>query len=322
MSNADLAEEQFDLVIRAVRSAAEGVVVLDLVRPDGGELPAWQPGAHIDLVLTHELTRQYSLCGSPADRTSLQVGVLRAADSRGGSAYVHEQLAVGDRVEVRGPRNHFPLLPSPLYLFIAGGIGITPLIPMIAEAEAAGADWRLCYGGRSRSTMAFLSELQTYGDRVTVMPDDEPERALPRHLGELLSTPLADTLVYCCGPEPLLAAAEAACASWPAGSLHLERFTPKPVETGTAEEFEVVLDRSGMTIRVAADESIFSAAERAGVSVLGSCREGICGTCETVVLEGDVDHRDSVLSASEQAANESMMICVSRARGQRLVIDL
>ncbi len=315
-------EHDVDLLIREVRLDADGVVVLTLVDPAGHSVPEWQPGAHVDLVLTADLVRQYSLCGSPEDRSQLQVGVLRAADSRGGSAYIHEHLKAGSTLSVRGPRNHFPLLPSPRYLFIAGGIGITPLLPMIRQAEAAGAQWHLYYGGRSRSSMAFLPELEAYDDRVTVLPDDEPGRAMPLHLESILGSPQAETLVYCCGPEPLLAAAEKACESWPSGVLHLERFTPKTVADAPTVEFTVVLERSGITITVGTDDTIFSAAERAGVSVLGSCREGICGTCETVVLEGEVDHRDSVLSASEQATNESMMICVSRARGPRLVIDL
>ena len=251
------------------------------------------------------------------------MGVLRAEDSRGGSALIHDSLRVGSTVRVRGPRNHFPLVASPRYLFIAGGIGVTPLLPMIEEAAAVGAEWQLVYGGRSRASMAFLPALEAYGDRVVLLPRDEVDRSLSQRIDELLGSPQADTLVYCCGPEALLAAVEAACAAWPDGALHLERFHAKAAEEGRVDTaFELVLARSGQTITVPADTSIFHAVEGAGIPVLGSCHEGVCGTCETVVLEGEVDHRDVVLSDSEKASNETMMVCVSRCLGDRLVVDL
>jgi ferredoxin-NADP reductase len=314
-------EHEGDLVVEAVDVLAEDVVALTLADPDGACLPPWTPGAHVDLILTPDLVRQYSLCGLPSDDRRIRVAVLREPDSRGGSAHVHDRLTVGSRVRVRGPRNHFPLVGSPRYVFIAGGIGITPLLPMLAEASAVGADWRLVYLGRSRKTMAFLDELADYGDRVTVAPKDEGGRL---DLATALGTPSADTLIYCCGPERLLAEAEQQCsAGWPAGALHLERFAAKPSEdVADNQAFELVLARTGLTIEVPADRSVFDAAQDAGVSVLGSCHEGICGTCEQVVLEGEVDHRDSVLSAQEQASNETMMICVSRCRSGRLVLDL
>ncbi|HET9777977.1 MAG TPA: ferredoxin reductase, partial [Propionibacteriaceae bacterium] len=166
-------EHETDLVVREARAVADDVVVLTLADPRGAELPPWTPGAHIDLILSADLTRQYSLCSSPSKPDVWQVGVLRAPDSRGGSERVHAALTSGSLVRVRGPRNHFPLVASPRYLFIAGGIGITPILPMIAEAEAAGADWHLHYGGRERASMAFLDELASYGDRVRVVPQDE-----------------------------------------------------------------------------------------------------------------------------------------------------
>ncbi len=238
---------------------------------------------------------------------------------------MHEQLAVGVTVRVRGPRNHFPLVASPRYLFVAGGIGITPMLPMIAEAEASGAQWSLVYGGRSRASMAFLSELAAYGDKVQVVARDEAGVGLRDRLPELLGEPRADTLVYCCGPESLLAAVESRCADgWPAGALHLERFAAKEFEAPAEgeREFELVLASTGVTLTVPKDRSVFNVVQDAGISVLGSCHEGICGTCEAIVLEGEVDHRDSVLNESEQAANDAMMICVSRCRSDRLVLDL
>ena len=310
------------LTVTAADKVADNVVVLTLAHPDGAELPAWQPGAHIDIVIDDDMIRQYSLAGDPADRMSYRVGVLLEPESRGGSKYLHEQVGVGSTLTIRGPRNHFEFDPSPEYLFIAGGIGITPMLPMIAKAEAEGADWQLVYGGRSRSAMAFLAELDTYGEHVMLLPHDEVERSLSKQIGTLLGSPQERTLVYCCGPDALLDSVEAACASWPHGALHLERFHAQEIDTSNDVPFEVVLDRSGITITVPAGRSIFNACEDAGVAVMGSCHEGTCGTCETVIIEGEADHRDSVLNADEKAANETMMVCVSRAKGDRLVIDL
>ncbi|XVU29316.1 PDR/VanB family oxidoreductase [Actinoplanes sp. CA-054009] len=302
-----------DLVVRDARPVADGVVALELAREDGGELPGWTPGAHIDLDLGGGLTRQYSLCGRAGDTRSWRVAVLRAPDSRGGSERVH-QLAAGSRVRALGPRNHFPVATSPRYLFLAGGIGITPLLPMIDQVSAAGAEWELHYGGRSLASMAFVGELARFGDRVHLVPSG------PLDLPVILGTPRPGTLVYACGPEPMLDAVERHCSAWPPGSLRLERFTGVAASGGSA--FEVVLHRSGRTIPVAADKSIFETVRAAGVSVLGSCLEGTCGTCETEVIDGEVDHRDSVLDEDERAANDVMMICVSRCKGSRLTLDL
>lgn len=308
-----------ELVVERRDLAAEGVLALTLRHPLGEELPAWEPGAHIDVVLGPDLERQYSLCGDPADRHSWRVAVLREPDGRGGSAHVHGQLEAGGKVRVRGPRNHFALQPSPRYRFVAGGIGITPILPMLAEAEASGAEWTLLYGGRTRNSMAFVEELSPYGDKVRIAPQDE---AGLLDLAAELGTPQPGTLVYCCGPGPLLDAVEERCAQWPKGSLHVERFQPKVQETGADTEFEVVLERSGRTLTVPADVSVLDTVRSAGVEVLFSCAEGTCGTCETDVLEGTPDHRDSVLTDEERETGETMLICVSRCRGKRLVLDL
>jgi ferredoxin-NADP reductase len=314
-------ERETDLTIEHRQDAAEGVVALTLADPSGAELPEWSPGAHIDLVLSPELTRQYSLCSSTRDRRSYRIGVLRDPTSRGGSEHVHEQLQEGGTVRVRGPRNHFPFIDSPEYLFIAGGIGITPILPMIASAEAVGADWKLVYGGRNRESMAFLDELAGYGDRVTVHPQDEAGH-LP--LATILAEPRDDVQIYSCGPGPLLDALESASAHWPAGSLHTERFTAKdiPASAGALDSFEVVCQRSGITLKIGADQSILDAADHAGIKVLSSCRAGVCGTCDVDVLEGQPDHRDSVLSAAEKAENEFMLVCISRSLSPRLVLDM
>lgn len=302
------------------------VVALTLRAADHAPLPSWTPGAHIDVVLPNGSVRQYSLCGDPQDRDTWRVAVLREPNGRGGSAYVHDELHEGETLRVRGPRNHFALEPTARYLFLAGGIGITPILPMLRAASAAGSTWVLYYGGRTRESMAFVDELDSYGERVQLWPQDE-RGLLP--VKELLTTPDDGTLVYCCGPSPLLAVVEQHCVSWPRGALHVERFTAsahavdEAIDRGEAEQaFEVQLARTGMTVSVPPGVSILAAIEAAGVSVLSSCREGTCGTCETDVLEGTPDHRDCVLDAAERAAGDVMMICVSRARSTRLVLDL
>jgi cytochrome P450/ferredoxin-NADP reductase len=306
--------------VEAKDVVAEGVVALTLREAGGQALPPWAPGAHIDLVLPDAPTRQYSLCGDPADRHRWRVGILRDAGGSGGSLFVHDQLQVGDEVRLRGPRNHFRLVDSPRYLFIAGGIGITPILAMIQSVEDAGREWHLVYGGRQRASMAFLDELAAYGGRVSVRPQEESGLL---DLDAILGTPTADTLVYCCGPEPLLAAVEQRCASWPHGALHIERFTPKPLGAPVrSDAFEVELRRSELTLTVPPERSILSVVEAVGVGVLSSCSEGTCGTCEVRVLAGVPDHRDSVLDDDEQQAGECMMICVSRSRTARLVLDL
>ena len=315
-------EHVSDLVVAERTSVADGVVRLVLEHPEGAELPAWTPGAHVDLLLGADLTRQYSLCGTPGERTRWQLGILLDESGRGGSRFVHERLAPGSPVAVRGPRNHFPLVASERYVFVAGGIGITPVLPMIEEAESSGADWTLFYGGRRRSSMAFVDELAAHGDRVHLWPEDE-KGVLP--LDDILGTPVDGALVYCCGPEGLLSAVEARCASWPAGSLHIERFAAKPQDAaaaGAATGFDVVCQRSGITVTVPPEKSIIDALDENGVTVLSSCLEGVCGTCETRVLEGVPDHRDSLLSEDEKESNEYMMICVSRSLSDRLVLDV
>ncbi|WP_327319218.1 PDR/VanB family oxidoreductase [Streptomyces sp. NBC_01235] len=305
-----------ELIVGQRELAADGVLALTLRHPLGEPLPAWQPGAHVDVVLGPGLERQYSLCGDPGDRYAWRIAVLREPDGRGGSAYVHEQLGQGDKVRVRGPRNHFALRAAARYRFIAGGIGITPVLPMLAAAEAAGAEWTLLYGGRSRQSMAFTGELARYGDRVTVAPQDETGLL---DLGSVLDALPEGTLVYCCGPGPLLDAVEERC---PSGALHVERFQAKEQPVGEDGEFEVELAQSGRTLTVAPGVSVLDTVRAAGVEVLFSCTEGTCGTCETDVLEGTPEHRDSVLTELEREAGETMMICVSRCRGKRLVLDL
>ena len=290
--------------ISSRRTVADDVVELELSGPD---LPTWTPGAHVELHLAPGLVRQYSLCGRGRD-DGYRIAVLREPAGRGGSAFVHDRLGVGDRIEISEPRNHFPLAPAARYLFVAGGIGITPILPMIAAADAAGAPWRLLYGGRSRASMAYL-------ERV------EPDPRVTVQAGGLLDlrAAVADApgaAIYGCGPAPMLDALLAACPT-----AHVERFTPVELDL-PQRPFEAVLARSGVTVQVPAGASLLAAAEAAGIDVLQSCRAGTCGTCETAVLDGEPEHRDSLLDAVDREAGEVMMICVSRARGARLVVDL
>lgn len=314
-----------ELVVGRRENAADGVVALDLVDPAGADLPAWEPGAHIDLMLDEGLVRQYSLCGDPSESGAWRVGVLLDPNTRGGSRHVHEQLREGATIRVRGPRNNFQLVDSPKYLFIAGGIGITPMKAMVESAERAGLDWTMIYLGRTRSTMAFQQELHdSYGDRVTIWSDEE--RGGFFDLAAALAEPASDTLIYSCGPEPLLAAVEKSCAHWPQGSLHVERFAAKAPAVETLAEaldtYQVVCRQSGVTVEVADGVPMLDALEDAGIAIMSSCGEGVCGTCRTTVLEGVPDHRDSLLTEDERASGSVVLPCVSHSRSEKLVLDL
>jgi ferredoxin-NADP reductase len=299
---------------------AEGVLTLDLAAPSGDRLRDWTPGSHVDLMLPNGLTRQYSLCGDRFDPFAYRVGVLREPSGHGGSAFVHDHLAVGDIVGIGGPRNNFPLVPAERYLFVAGGIGITPLLPMIVQADLLGADWHLLYGGRRRHSMAFADELAGYGDRIQLRPQEEFGLLdLVGFLGE----PSSGVRIYACGPAPLLAALESACAAWPPHTLRTERFVA--VDGGApvrSTPFEIELARSRTTVTVTPDMTVLDALGQVGVEVLSSCRRGVCGTCETTVLFGRPDHRDALLDDEERRAGDCMYVCVSRSSTDRLVLDL
>ncbi len=311
-------DDEVHLIVRSKDVIADGVVSLELQHESRAELPPWTPGAHIDINLPDGSVRQYSLCGDPDNRTTFHIAILRDHQSRGGSAYIHDTLKVGDSVLVKGPRNNFPYVVSNRYRFIAGGIGITPILPMIAKANAAGVDWRLLYGGRTRASMAFMTQLGSYADRVEIVPQDEIGLL---DLDSWLKDPEPNCLIYCCGPEQLLTAVETRCERWPDNALRIERFRPL-ISEQTGEEFEIELRRSNVTLKVPADKSIVQTIEEAGIAVSFSCLEGVCGACETRVIEGIPDHRDSILSDKEKSENSTMMICVSRSCTKRLVLDL
>ncbi|PPJ25577.1 PDR/VanB family oxidoreductase [Nocardia nova] len=307
----------FELEISRRQREADGVISLELRDPQGRPLPEWRPGAHIDLLLPTGAERQYSLCGGDSTWT---VAILDAPNSRGGSSWIHQHLHAGSRVAVRGPRNRFPLIEAQRYIFLAGGIGITPIVAMIRHLERVGiADWKLVYGGRSRTSMAFLDELTELGDRVEIIPADE--QGMIDVTGALGPVQFGTT-VYCCGPEPLLNSVERACRSWPPDTLHVERFAPAVIDESGDQPFEVVAERSGLTVTVEPGTSILDALADQGIYVTSSCGEGVCGTCETKVLAGEVDHRDAILTEQERESHAAMMVCCSRARGARLVLDV
>ncbi|MGW0209192.1 PDR/VanB family oxidoreductase [Streptomyces sp. NPDC003233] len=290
------------LLVASRETVAEGVVQLRL---EGRHLPRWEPGAHLDLVLPSGLVRQYSLCGDPEDTSSYTVATRLVADGRGGSREVHEQVTEGMELEVRGPRNRFPLVEAESYVFVAGGIGITPLLPML-RALPEHADWRLLYAGRDRASMPFLEEVEKRGgDRVTVVEGRPDLDAL--EVGE-------GGAVYCCGPEGLMAAV---AARFP--DVRLERFAPRTSSDGNTE-FQVELRRTGRTLTVPADSTVLAAVRGELPDTAYSCEQGFCGTCQQRVLEGEIDHRDELLTDAERA--DSMLICVSRANSDRLVLDM
>jgi ferredoxin-NADP reductase len=250
-----------------------------------------------------------------------RVAVLREGAGRGASAYVHDRVAVGDSIAVRGPRNHFRLEEAPGYLFIAGGIGITPLLGMVQECHVKGLPWQLHYGGRRRGQMAFVDHLgEVYPDNVRTYPRDSADRM---DIPSIVSGLPAGHLIYCCGPTALVNAVQEAGSGLPSETVHIEHFVPVASPDGAEDqEFEVELTEEGVTVRIPADRSILEVAEEAGAFVVSSCLEGTCGSCETRVLSGTPHHRDSVLTESQKASNQTMMICVSRARSSKLVLDL
>jgi ferredoxin-NADP reductase len=313
-------EDYRDLEVIERVEEADGVITLRLADPQGAALPAWAPGSHVDLRLGNGMERQYSLC-SRFEADTWRIAILWETHGRGGSAWVHEHLDLGSLIATRGPRNHFPLVDAPDYLFIGGGIGVTPLIPMLGEViQTKDAPWRFYYGGRTRASMAFRDRLEPLG--AVIWPEDE-KGLLP--LADMLADVSVDTAIYCCGPEPLLAAVESACAERGLPAPHVERFSPKPIDDSADagdHPFTVVVASTGAEYAIPAERSIAEVLQEAGVPLMTSCAEGVCGTCETKVIEGEIVHRDSLLTEDDRAEGVYMMPCVSRCAGDRLVLDL
>lgn len=309
--------------VRSMRYEAQGVLSLELTRLDDGKLPPWTPGAHVDVAVGNGIVRQYSLCGDPQDASHYRIGVLREESGRGGSAHVHDVLRTGDEVSISEPKNNFAVSDNnkPLTL-IAGGIGITPILAMAREAEKVGRDFHLHYGGRSRASMAFLQELEELPGKVTVTSDDrEGVLDLDSILADMED---GEQEVYVCGPGGLLDAVEERSAAWPGGTFHCERFVAKKIAppAGGERGFTVVCSDSDMEVDVPVGCTIMEQLEAAGIDVPHSCREGTCGTCETDVLAGEPDHRDSLLSTEEKESGETMLICVSRSTSDVLELDI
>ncbi len=312
------------VLVESITRVADGIVKLRLVTPDGRPMPRWTPGSHIDVECgTPDITRQYSLCGDPAHTDVLEIAVLREADGRGGSLWMHDNVRAGARLKIRGPRNHFRLDESlTSVIFIAGGIGITPVGAMARRAKALGIDYALHYSGRSRASMAFLDELAAlHGERLHVYAGDEGRR---NDLRALLAQPRPSAKVYACGPVRMLQALESCCAAWPEDSLRIEHFvsTLGTLDPSKEHAFEVELKDSGIVVTVAADQTVLSALRAANIDIQSDCEEGLCGSCEARVLAGEVDHRDVVLTRAEREAHNKIMTCCSRARGGRLVLEL
>ncbi|GAB3301359.1 PDR/VanB family oxidoreductase [Parasphingorhabdus pacifica] len=306
-------DRDLHVVVERVRTETPDVRSVTFVPDEGTTLPPWQPGSHVDVQLPSGRVRQYSLCGDPADRDRYRIAVRRIGVA---SQEVHEELHLGRRMTLRGPRNAFPLVRAERYLFIAGGIGVTPILPMLRAVSAGGADWRFIYCGRSRESMPLLEELATFDPaRTWIRPDDE--YGVPVSGSELLAGAEGAT-VYCCGPAALTTGLRMDLPASGARELHSERFSPPPITAG--EPFEVQLGAGGRVLTVAADESALDAVRRVRPDVAYSCRQGFCGTCRVGLLAGEADHRDHVLAGDERAC--SFLPCVSRAERDRLVLDL
>ena len=317
-------ELTLELLISSREEQVPGIVVLELVDPDGGALPSFDAGAHVDLQVSPGVIRQYSLCGNPADRNIYRLGVLLDPASRGGSAGIHERFHPGSRIRIGRPRNLFPLAAdASRSVLIGGGIGITPIIAMAHHLHGAARDFTLHYCARARDKAAFLREFDESGfrDRVNVHFDDRPapERF---DVARDLPPPAPDIHLYVCGPDGFMAwiIAEAIRLGYREQQIHREYFKAGIDTSG--EAFEVLLARSNRRIKVPAESTIVEALSSAGVKVATSCAEGICGTCLCTVLSGIPDHRDVYLTDEEKTANDQILLCCSRSKTPQLVLDL
>jgi ferredoxin-NADP reductase len=321
--------KNYQVRVQSIALIAQGTLTVEFAPADGVELPAFSAGAHIDLDLPNGIKRSYSLCNSPTERGRYVIGVKKADPSRGASAYIHEQLGLGQVISISVPRNNFELeRNADMSVLIAGGIGVTPIWSMIQDLEAGRRPWRLYYAARTRGDAAFLSEIRTLADGrsdlIDVRFDHEPGvpmldmcAIVARHVG-------AGVHFYCCGPGPMLNAFEAATSGVARGHAHLERFSaePAPASAEALSEFDIVLARRGTTLRVEDGKTVLETLLDAGIDIPYSCMNGVCGSCRVEVLEGVPDHRDMVLTDEERASNGAIMVCCSKSRTPRLVFDL
>ncbi|MEU3472037.1 PDR/VanB family oxidoreductase [Rhodococcus sp. NPDC006774] len=306
---------------RSVEARDDNVVALTFTRPSGDALPPWRPGAHIDLTLPSGLRRQYSLCGDPADADRYRIAVRRIPDGGGGSVEAHDVLDVGTEIVISEPRNAFAFAvpgygsPARHLHFVAGGIGITPILPMLRLADSLGISWSMVYTGRSTDSLPFVPEVLAFGDKVTVRTDDVD--GLPTS-AELLTGIRPFAAIYACGPPPMIGTLRTGADALADCEFHFERFSAPTIVDGRA--FTVELARSGRVVDVPADVSALDAIVAAQPDTTYSCRQGFCRTCIVGVLSGTPDHRDGALTDAERA--DHILICVSRSQGERLVLDL
>lgn len=313
--------QQIALRVQCMRHEANGIVSVELVPPQGGELPPFAAGAHIDLHLPNGVVRSYSLWNSPLERQRYVVGVLNDKNSRGGSRYVHEQLRVGATIQVGTPRNNFPLDMSAAHtVLVAGGIGVTPILCMFNELRRQGKSVEMLYCARNRAEAAFVEQLA--GDARVQFHFDQ-EAGGPPDLRGYLASKSSAAHFYCCGPTPMLNAFESLCEELGLRNMHIERFAAaEPVVAMQSDAYECELAKSKKVVLVPAGKSLLDALLDAGVQVDHSCREGVCGSCETAVIDGPIEHRDGVLTKAERASGKTMMVCVSGCSGRKLVLDL
>jgi ferredoxin-NADP reductase len=309
-----------DVRLTDIRFAAQDTNLYEFRRLDDAPLPAYEPGAHIDMHLPNGMVRQYSLLVPDSAPASYVVGIKRDAAGRGGSRYIHDELRAGARLKISAPRNNFRLVDAEYVVLFAGGIGITPIWCMVQRLGALGRSWKLYYACRSRADMAFLQALEEFEAQYAHLHfDDEAGKVLD--IAAAVAQQPKTAHLYCCGPDPMLKAFEAATAEWPRAQVHVEYFTPK-AEPATQGGFWVELARSEEEYFIPPGKTILQVLYDAGVDVDYSCELGICGACETKVISGVPEHRDSVLSEEEQAANTKVMICCAGCKSERLVLDM
>ncbi|ODP35216.1 PDR/VanB family oxidoreductase [Pandoraea sp. ISTKB] len=321
-----MSKSNLSAMVRTLRFEAAGIMSIELVPVAGSAtaFPAFTPGAHIDLHLPSGLVRSYSLVNAPGETNRYVLGILADPKSRGGSRFIHDNFRVGMTLDISEPRNHFELMESAEHtVLVAGGIGVTPILCMYRRLRALGRNVKLLYCARTASQAAFVDELNALGGDVTYHFDEQHD-GKPASLAAFLADQPAGTHAYCCGPGVMLDAFEAACAEAGIANVHIERFAAAPdaPPPATSEGYVVTLAKSGKDIAVPAGATLLDTLLAAGIDAEHSCMEGVCGACETRVLDGCPDHRDSVLSASERASNKVMMICVSGCKGDRLTLDL
>ena len=316
------------LSVRVARKAleAQDIVTLELVAVDGGALPAFSAGSHVDVQLPGGISRQYSLCNDPKETHRYLIGVLRDAASRGGSQAVHDQVQEGQVLQISAPKNHFGLAhDAKRSLLLAGGIGVTPILCMAERLAITGAAFEMHYCTRSPERTAFRSRIAKSGfaDKVQFHFDDGAA-AQKLDLAALLAQPEAGLHLYVCGPKGFMDAVlkTARDKGWPEAQLHYEFFGAEVAKSASDASFEIKLASSGRIVMVPKDKTVTKALAEAGVEILMSCEQGVCGTCLTRVLEGVPDHKDSYLTPEEQAANDQFLPCCSRSKTPQLVLDL